>query len=80
MYQDSIYLPKMLDAAEKRSDEKDLESNLIEADMRDFDLGEKFQLIFVAGNSFQHLDDVNDVKATLRSVKKHNGTGHQIHR
>lgn len=63
--------PQMLDAAEKRSDDKDLESKLIEADMRNFNLGEKFRLIFIAGNSFQHLNDVTDVQATLSSVKKH---------
>ncbi len=62
---------EMLVGAERRARKRRVESNLVNADMRDFDLGSKFKLIFVAGNSFQHLNDVDDVKATFASVRKH---------
>ena len=42
---------KMLNAAERRARRKELESKQINADMRHFELGQKFNLIFVAGNS-----------------------------
>lgn len=62
---------QMLHAAERRAENENTETNLINADMRDFDLGQKFALIFVAGNSFQHLNYLSDVEACFASVKKH---------
>ncbi|NNF00579.1 MAG: class I SAM-dependent methyltransferase [Pyrinomonadaceae bacterium] len=62
---------EMLDGAEKRASRKELKSNLINADMRNFDLDEKFSLIFIAGNSLQHLNSVKDVESCFESVKKH---------
>ncbi|MFV0388662.1 MAG: class I SAM-dependent methyltransferase [Pyrinomonadaceae bacterium] len=62
---------EMLGAAQKRASEKRLESNLINADMRNFNLGGKFSLIFIAGNSLQHLHSLNDVESCFRSVKRH---------
>jgi ubiquinone/menaquinone biosynthesis C-methylase UbiE len=61
----------MLRAAERRAKEKRIESKQINADMRDFDLGQKFKLIFVAGNSLQHLEKTEDVEACFASVKRH---------
>ncbi len=63
--------PEMLGAAEKRSKSKKVESNLINADMRDFDLGQIFRLIFVAGNSFQHLNTKTDIESALACVRRH---------
>ena len=63
--------PEMLGGAARRATKKELKSNLINADMRQFDLGEQFSLIFIAGNSLQHLDTIDDVKATFDSVKRH---------
>jgi len=49
---------------------------LIEADMREFDLApQKFDLIYCAGNSFQHLLTTDDQLATLRCVALHLATG-----
>jgi len=62
---------EMLGGAEKRATKRELESNLVNADMRQFNLKEKFALIFVAGNSLQHLDTIDDVAATFYSVKRH---------
>ncbi len=62
---------EMLHKAEKRAREKHLESNQIKADMRNFDLGQKFKLIFAAGNSLQHLNSIEDVENCFESVKRH---------
>ncbi len=62
---------EMLHAAQKRAKKKKTESNLINADMRDFDLGQQFKLIFVAGNSLQHLNTIKDVESCFASVRRH---------
>lgn len=62
---------EMLHAAERRAEHENTATNLINADMRSFDLNQKFALVFVAGNSFQHLNILQDVEACFASVKKH---------
>jgi SAM-dependent methyltransferase len=42
-----------------------------EADMRDFDLGERFDLAFCAANTFQHLLTTDDQVAALRCIARH---------
>jgi ubiquinone/menaquinone biosynthesis C-methylase UbiE len=61
----------MLHAAERRAENKNVETNLVNADMRDFELNQKFALIFIAGNSLQHLNTRADVEACFASVKRH---------
>ena len=63
--------PEMLGAAQKRATEKKLKSNLINADMRVFNLEQNFSLIFIAGNSLQHLNTISDVESCFDSVKRH---------
>ncbi len=65
------YSKEMLEAAQKRASDKQLRSNLINADMRNFHLGTKFSLIFIAGNSLQHLLSIDDVESCLKSVRNH---------
>src|SRR4051812_40479846 len=43
----------------------------VHADMRNFDLGRQFQLIFVASNSFSHLYSRADIEACLGCVRRH---------
>lgn len=62
---------EMLGGAQRRAENHHVETNLINADMREFELNQKFALIFIAGNSFQHLNTKNDVEACFASVKKH---------
>jgi len=62
---------EMLQAAERRADRQHTEMNLINADMRSFELDQKFALVFVAGNSLQHLNQRPDVEACFASVQKH---------
>ena len=46
--------------------------SLLEADMRDFDLSpQTFDLIYCAGNSFQHLLTTDDQRGALRRVARH---------
>jgi SAM-dependent methyltransferase len=47
----------------------------VEADMRDFDLGERFHLVFCAANSFQHLLTRDDQLAALACVRRHLAEG-----
>ncbi len=63
--------PEMLVGAKTRASKKELKSNLINADMRDFDLGQQFSLIFIAGNSLQHLNTICDIESCFDSVKRH---------
>lgn len=44
---------------------------LVEADMRDFQLDEQFDLIFIAMDTFEHLLTTEDQLATLRCVQRH---------
>ncbi|CAN5425623.1 class I SAM-dependent methyltransferase [soil metagenome] len=62
---------EMLHAAEKRAERQQTETNLINADMRNFELNQQFALIFAAGNSLQHLSERKDVEACFASVRKH---------
>lgn len=45
--------------------------HLVQADMTQFDLGEKFQLILIPFRPFQHLLEVRDQMACLDCVRKH---------
>lgn len=44
---------------------------LVEADMRDFDLGETFRLATIPFRPFQHLTTVEDQLACLASIRRH---------
>lgn len=48
---------------------------LVEADMRNFVLGERFELIYCALNTFEHLLSSEDQLAVLRCVATHLGPG-----
>ncbi len=47
----------------------------VQADMRDFDLGERFALVFSAFRPFQHLTTIEDQLGCLRSVARHLAPG-----
>ncbi|HWO72384.1 MAG TPA: methyltransferase domain-containing protein [Dehalococcoidia bacterium] len=48
---------------------------LVRADMRAFDLGRKFAMVFVAADTFQHLLTTADQRACLESVTRHLAPG-----
>jgi len=62
---------EMLGGAQKRADEQEVETNLFNGDMRNFSLNERFSLIFIAGNSLQHLNTHEDVGMCFESVRRH---------
>ena len=47
----------------------------VQADMRDFDLGERFALIILPANTLCHLLSPSDLGSCLRSVKRHLAPG-----
>ncbi len=63
--------PAMLATARKKSDALGLGINWVQADCRDFHLGQKFNLIFFPFNSIQHLLTLSELEACLACVKQH---------
>lgn len=60
----------MLAVAREKS--VDLENmRWVQADMRDFELGETFGLVIIAGHSFQNLNTPTDQVACLRCIRRH---------
>ncbi len=62
---------EMLEAAEKKADAEGVSTDLHVGDMRNFEIDQKFKLIFIAGNSFQHLLTLDDARSCLDSVRRH---------
>lgn len=60
-----------LRAAQTKAESRQVETNLFSADMRNFNLAQKFNLIFVAENGLQHLKTTAEVNDCFQSVKKH---------
>jgi SAM-dependent methyltransferase len=64
--------PAMLSRLRSRADDEKLADLRIEqGDMRSFDLGARFGLVFIALNSFEHNLTAADASATLASVARH---------
>ena len=62
-------VPGMLERA--RSKSAGLPTRWVEGDARDFDLGERFRLIFLTGNAFQAFLTRADQEALLGRVRAH---------
>ncbi len=45
--------------------------NYVQADMRNFDIGEKFDLVIAPGHGFQHMLKADEQIACLESAKRH---------
>lgn len=63
--------PGMLEAARAKARAEGLDLSLVEGDMRRFDLGRSFDLVFIPFNSLQNTYAREDVEAIFRSIKKH---------
>ena len=63
--------PEMLGAAADRLRGGSAAAALVEGDIRDFDLGDEFALIFIARNSLLHLHATDDLLACFRAVRRH---------
>ena len=62
---------EMLDLAKEKADRRNVKLNLVKGDMTDFDLNEKFNLIFIPAQSLSHLYTVAEVEKCFACVKKH---------
>ncbi|MGH1385214.1 class I SAM-dependent methyltransferase [Kordia sp.] len=65
------YTPSMLEQAKIKASKAGLAIEFIEADMRAFDIEEKYDLIFIPFNSIHHLYTNEDLFKALTVVKKH---------
>ena len=65
----------MLDAARRRASRAGVVVELVEGDMRSFDLGRRFSLVFVARNSLLHLSTAEEFLATFAAVRRHLAPG-----
>ncbi|MFC5175448.1 class I SAM-dependent methyltransferase [Nocardioides taihuensis] len=67
--------PDMLTEARRKAGESALTVEWVRGDMRDFDLGRTFDLVFIAANSLLHLHEAADLLSCLRSVRAHLAPG-----
>lgn len=63
--------PEMLAAADRRARDAGVRVELVEGDMRNFDLGRQFSLIFIARNSLLHLSEPDEFADFFSSVRRH---------
>lgn len=65
----------MLARAKQKAEAIGVQIPWVQADMRRFELGRRFGLVFVAAQSFQHLLTRQDVEQALSQVRRHVATG-----
>jgi SAM-dependent methyltransferase len=65
----------MLSAARERAGSRKVRVEHLEGDMRNFDLGRKFALIFIARNSLLHLHSIEDFLAAFATIRRHLAPG-----
>lgn len=61
----------MLTTAKQRAAAANVSVEYVPGDMRNFDLGRKFALIFIARNSLLHLHSTEDLLAAFAAVRRH---------
>ncbi len=67
--------PDMLADAQRKADERGVEVEWVQCDMREFDLGRTFDLVFIAANSLLHLHEAEDLVGCFQSVRRHLAPG-----
>lgn len=65
----------MLTEAQRKADERALAVEWVRGDMREFDLGRTFDLVFIAANSLLHLHETGELLGCFRSVRAHLAPG-----
>ena len=68
----------MLAEAQRKADERGVEVEWVQGDMREFDLGRTFDLVFIAANSLLHLHEADDLVDCFRSVRRHLAPGARL--
>jgi SAM-dependent methyltransferase len=61
----------LLGAARERAMAANVSLEFVLGDMRNFDLGRKFALIFIARNSLLHLHSIEDLLAAFTAINRH---------
>lgn len=61
----------MLNAAKERASQANVSVDFVLGDMRNFDLGRQFSLVFIARNSLLHLCSTDDLLASFAAVRRH---------
>jgi ubiquinone/menaquinone biosynthesis C-methylase UbiE len=67
--------PAMLARAKQKAEALGVRIPWVHADMRSFELGQRFGFVFVAAQSFQHLLTRQDVEQALDHVRRHVAAG-----
>jgi SAM-dependent methyltransferase len=70
--------PEMLAEAQRKADERGVEVEWVQGDMREFDLDRTFDLVFIAANSLLHLHEAEDLVGCFRSVRRHLARGARL--
>lgn len=70
--------PDMLAEAQRKADERSVDVEWVQGDMREFDLGRTFDLVFIAGNSLLHLHEAEDLVNCFRAVRRHLAPGGRL--
>lgn len=70
--------PEMLAEAQRKADECGVEVEWVQGDMRRFDMGRQFDLVFIAANSLLHLLEAEDLVDCFRSVRRHLAPGGRL--
>jgi SAM-dependent methyltransferase len=70
--------PEMLAEARRKADERGVQVEWVAGDMREFDLGRTFDLVFIAANSLLHLHEADDMVGCFRSVRRHLAPGARL--
>lgn len=70
--------PEMLAAAQSKAGDRGAELEWVQGDMREFDLGRTFDLVFIAGNSLLHLHEAEDLVGCFRSARRHLAPGGRL--
>lgn len=65
----------MLGQAEQKSFERGLNIPFVEGDIRNFNLSQKFKLIFIAAQSLTHLHILQDIEKCFACVRRHLAKG-----
>jgi SAM-dependent methyltransferase len=68
----------MLAAARRRLEAAGLAISFVAMDMRDFDLGQRFDAVTIAANSLLHLTDTSEILSFLAAVKHHLAPGGRL--
>lgn len=70
--------PDMLAEARRKADERGVEVEWVQGDMRAFDLGRTFDMVVIAANSLLHLREAEDLVQCFRSVRRHLAPGARL--